>query len=191
VSLACADFTRLARLGLLVQGLIVACLALAQEPVYRLSVEAPTRELREMLARGLQLARWEADAQMTPELLGRLAEEAVLEAKKALSALGYYSAAVSTSIDRSSKPWAVVLRVEPGARTTVRSVEIRFTGPGADDPEAARALREVRRDWRLQPGAVFTQEAWIDAKREAVRGLSAWPTAGRAWSAQPQPRRSK
>ena len=78
----------------------MACLALAQEPVYRLSVEAPTRELREMLARGLQLARWEADAQMTPELLGRLAEEAVLEAKKALAALGYYSAAVSTSIDR-------------------------------------------------------------------------------------------
>ena len=152
----------------------MACLALAQEPVYRLSVEAPTRELREMLTRGLQLARWEADAQMTPELLGRLAEEAVLEAKKALSALGYYSAAVSTSIDRSSKPWAVVLRVEPGARTTVRSVEIRFTGPGADDPEAARVLREVRRDWRLPPGAVFTQEAWIDAKREAVRGLSAW-----------------
>ena len=49
-----------------------AALAQEAEPKYRLSVEAPTKEMRETLSRGLQLARWQSDAQMTPELLRRV-----------------------------------------------------------------------------------------------------------------------
>jgi translocation and assembly module TamA len=158
--------------------LFCASLALAQEPKYRLTVEAPSKELREMLSRGLQLARWQDDAQMTPELLRRLADEAVLEARGALEAQGYYTPLVSYSIDHERAPWVVVLRVEPGARTVVSSVELAFSGPGAADPDAAARLREVRRDWLLRPGMPFTQAAWIEAKREAVRKLASWRYAG-------------
>src|SRR5688500_20159332 len=91
-------------------ALALACLAaLAQEagPKYRLTVEAPTKELREMLQKGLRLSRWQADEQMTPELLRRLAQEAVNEAREALAAAGYFSALISFSLDRDSTPWAV------------------------------------------------------------------------------------
>jgi translocation and assembly module TamA len=133
-------------------ALVCAAGALAQEPRYRLVVDAPDKALREMLGRGLQLARWQDDAQMTPELLRRLADEAAVEAREALAAQGYFAALVSYSIERERTPWTVTLKVEPGARTVVRSVQLAFSGPGADDPEAARLLGEVRRDWLLKPG---------------------------------------
>jgi translocation and assembly module TamA len=154
---------------------MLACgLALGQEPKYRLTVEAPTREMRETLARGLQLARWQDDAQMTPELLRRLADEALAEAREALAAQGYYAALVEQSIDLGATPWAVTIRVAPGERSTVRAVEISFSGPAAGDPQAAKLLDEVRRDWLLRPGMPFTQEAWIEAKGQAVRKLASW-----------------
>jgi translocation and assembly module TamA len=161
-------------------GALVCAAAFAQEPgpKYRLSVDAPTKELREMLARGSQLARWQSDPQMTPELLRRLADEAVREAREALAAQGYFSALVSFSLDRDRTPWALTLHVVPGTQTVVRSVEIAFSGPGAADPEAGRLRSEVRRDWLLRPGMPFTQAAWNEAKREAVRKLASWRYAG-------------
>lgn len=161
---------------------LLACgTAAAQEPPaprYRLTVEAPTKELRELLGRGLQLARWQDDPQLTPQLLRRLADEAVVEAQEALAAHGYFSARVAYSIDLESTPWSVVMKIEPGPRTTVRAVEIAFGGPAADDPEAAGLLREVRSEWLLRPGMPFTQEAWNEAKRDAVRKLSSRRYAG-------------
>ncbi|HEX2334551.1 MAG TPA: hypothetical protein VHI32_15440, partial [Burkholderiales bacterium] len=151
-----------------------AALAQKPEPKYRLTVEAPTKEQREMLGKGLQLARWQDDPQMTPELLRRLADEAVLEARQALAADGYFSALVSYSIDRDVTPWSVVIQVEPGTRATVASVDIAFSGPATADPDAAKLLRQVRAEWLLRPGMPFTQEAWNEAKREAVRKLSSW-----------------
>jgi translocation and assembly module TamA len=155
---------------------MVCAAAFAQEPgpKYRMSVDAPTKELREMLSKGLQLSRWVEDPEMTPELLRRLAEEAVAEAREALAAQGYYSALVSYSIDRDRTPWQVVLHVVPGEQTKVSAVEISFSGPGAQDPEAADLLRQVRREWLLRPGMPFTQDAWNEAKRDATRKLSAW-----------------
>lgn len=155
-----------------------AALAQPPGPKYRLSVEAPTKELRELLGRGLQLARWQDDAEMTAELLRRLADEAVVEARQALAADGYFSALISHSIDRDVTPWSVVIKVEPGVRTTVSSVEIAFSGPASDDPDAVRHLKAVRSEWRLRPGMPFTQEAWDEAKRAAVRKLSSWRYAG-------------
>ena len=89
---------------------------------------------------------------MTPELLRRLADEAVVDARQALAADGYFSALVSYSIDRDVTPWSVVIHVEPGTRTTVRGVEITFSGPAASDPEAAKHLGQVRNEWLLRPG---------------------------------------
>jgi len=153
-----------------------ATAALAQEPApkYRLNVEAPTKELREMLSRALQLARWQSDVQMTPELLRRLADEALTEARGSLAAQGYFSALASHSIDLDRTPWVVTLKVEPGPRTVVRSFELVFTGPAATDPEAADLRRNVRRDWPLRPGMPFTQTGWNEARRDAARGLASW-----------------
>jgi len=111
---------------------------------------------------------------MTPELLRRLADEALAEATQAAAALGYFSARVSYTLDRDSTPWRIVLHVEPGARTEVLATEISFSGPATSDPEAAALIARVRNEWLLRPGMAFTQPAWEEAKRDAARKLSSW-----------------
>ena len=141
---------------------------------YRLEIEATPKELRELLQKGLLLDRWKTDALMTPELLRRLADEAVAEATEAAAAQGYFSARASYSLDRDSTPWRILLRVEPGERTQVGAADLAFTGPVASDPEAVALMAQVRREWTLRPGMPFTQAAWEEAKRDAVRRLSSW-----------------
>jgi translocation and assembly module TamA len=143
------------------------------EVKYRVEIEAP-KELRELLEKGLLLERWQADALMTPELLRRLADEAVAEATEAAAAQGYFSARVSYQLDRDSTPWRILLQVDPGERTHVSAAELAFAGPAASDPEAQKLIAEVRREWLLRPGMAFTQAAWDEAKRDAVRRLSSW-----------------
>ncbi len=140
---------------------------------YRVEVEAP-KELRQLLQKGLQLERWQTDALMTPELLRRLADEAVAEATEAAAALGYFSARVGYSLDRDSTPWRILLQVDPGERTEVGAVEIAFTGAATSDPQAAALLARVRREWLLRAGMPFAQEAWEEAKRDAARKLASW-----------------
>jgi translocation and assembly module TamA len=140
---------------------------------YRIEVRGP-KDLAAMLKDGLQLARWQHDPGMTPELLERLLEESIVNAREAVATEGYFSARIRGAIDRSVEPWVVTLFVEPGERTRVERVDIRFTGPVASDPEAAGALRRIRAGWQLRSGQPFRQQAWDDAKRQALRELSEW-----------------
>ena len=139
---------------------------------YRVEIEAPAA-LAKLLER-LSLLRWRADPDMNAERLRRLVDEAVAEAKEALATEGYFSADLSSSIEQSSEPWLVRLRVEPGPRTRVGEVEIRFSGPVTADGEARSLMNRVRQGWTLRRGQPFRQEDWEAAKRGAVRELAGW-----------------
>jgi translocation and assembly module TamA len=145
-----------------------ACAALE----YRVEIEAPAALAR--LLERLSLNRWHGDPDMSAERLHRLVDEAVPEAKEALATEGYFSADVASSIDSTSDPWVVRVRVAPGPRTRVADVDIRFSGPAASDGEARPLLARVRQDWNLRRGQPFRQEDWEAAKRDAVRELAGW-----------------
>ena len=149
--------------------------ALAQS--YRVEVQAPG-ELGRTLRQGLNLVRQQNDPGIGPERFKRLLEEAEREAREVAATEGYFSARVSTRIDEATQPRTVHLAVAPGERTLVTAVEIRFRGPAADDPEARKALEQVREGWRLRAGQPFRQAAWEEAKRVAVRALARWRYAG-------------
>ena len=139
---------------------------------YRVEIDAPA-PLAKLLER-LSLLRWRSDPDMTAERLHRLVDEAAFEARQAAATEGYFSARVSSSIDESAEPWVVRLRVEPGGRTRVDEVDIRFTGPVTGDGEARPILERVRQNWRLRRGQPFRQDDWDAAKRAAVRELAGW-----------------
>jgi translocation and assembly module TamA len=170
--------------------LIMASVAWGQEAVkpveklaekrglqYRVELDAP-KEIAEILRKGLNLARWERDPQMTPEQLRRLAEEAVREAREVAATEGYFSARVELHIDEGIEPWIVLLVVEPGERTEVGEIDLRFSGPALEDPEARGVFNRVRNTFPLRRGQPFRQADWDAAKRRAVRELSAWRYAG-------------
>jgi translocation and assembly module TamA len=147
--------------------------AAAQGLRYRVEIDAP-RDLAATLRKGLNLVRWQGDAQMTPERLRRLAEQAVREVREAAATEGYFSPQVDLDIDETPPEWKVALRLEPGPRTSVAAVDIGFTGPAAQDPEARELLERVRANWRLRPGQPFRQADWDEAKLAAARELAGW-----------------
>ena len=144
---------------------------------YRIEVEAPG-ELKKILEQGLPLGRWASDPQMTLELLRRLAAEATADAVEAAATEGYFSAKASYAVDETKTPWVLTLKVDAGERTLVQGVQIDFTGPATQDPDAGPLLNEVRKEWALRDGMPFTRAAWEDAKAKAVRKLSSWRYAG-------------
>jgi translocation and assembly module TamA len=156
-----------------VLGLLLAAAASAQALSYRVEVEGP-REIAGLLRKGLGLVRWQNDPEMTAERLRRLADDAVREAREVAATEGYFAPRVALAIDESQSPWRVKLTLEPGERTLVSEVEIRFSGPAAQDPEAQALFKRVREGWRLRRGEPFRQGDWDAAKREAARALAGW-----------------
>lgn len=162
------------RSRLFLSVLLLACApGFAAGIEYAVEIEAPAA-LAETLRKGLNLVRWQGDPQMSPELLRRLADEAERDAREVAAAEGYFSPQVRVAIDEQARPWRVLVQLEPGERTTIAAVDIRFSGPAAADEQARDALDRVRAAWALPRGQPFRQEDWENAKRRAVRELARW-----------------
>jgi translocation and assembly module TamA len=152
---------------------VLATPAAAQDLRYRLEIDAP-RDMARVLREGLSLARWQSDSQITAEQLRRLAQEAVREAREVAATEGYFSAKVDLDIRETQPEWTIALKLEPGPRTRISHVELRFSGPAERDPEAREHFERVRDAWSLRRGEPFRQADWDAAKREAVRELASW-----------------
>ena len=91
---------------------------------YRVVVDAPS-PLNATLERDVGLVRWQALTGMTDDLLGRLATEAIDEARLAAAAEGWFSAAIEVAVDRGTTPPTYTLRVVTGERTCEGSHDAR------------------------------------------------------------------
>ena len=78
---------------------------------------------------------------MDSERLKRLVDEAIQESREAAATEGYFSAQVRAEVDSQADPWVVRIAVEPGERTRVGEVDIRFLGPATSDGEASATTR--------------------------------------------------
>ena len=165
------------RLAVAVLAFFLMEAADAQGLAYRVEIDAP-RELAGTLRKGLSIMRWQGDPNMTAEQLRRLADEAARETREVAATEGYFSPQVDVRIDESGPEWKVFVKLEPGERTRVSEVEIRFSGPAAQDPEAQKLFKRVRERWRLRRGEPFRQSDWDAAKRDAARELASWRYAG-------------
>ena len=159
---------------------------------YRLEVQAP-RPLRELLAQHLDLARFrDAPARegLTAAELDRLVAQAPEQARALLATEGYFSPLVAVDRgppDASGLP-LVRVAVQPGQRTIVQGLQLKFQGElrqraDASQPDALALIAGLHAGWPLPPGAPFRQETWTDAKNATLGRLHAggYPTA--VWSA--------
>lgn len=148
----------------------------ARAPAYRLAIDAP-KSLASAIERSVGLARWQSYADMTDELLDRLAREARDEAAAAAAAEGYFSARIDITIDRSARPAKVTLTATPGEPTRIASVRVDLTDAAGADAQAAAAIARARSEWALPTGEIFRQSAWAAAKDRALATLHAGPFA--------------
>ena len=65
------------------------------------------------------------------------------------------------------------IAIEPGAVTTIASLDIQFTGAVADgSAESADRVAALKEAWLLKPGDVFKQSLWAQSKQRLLQQLS-------------------
>jgi translocation and assembly module TamA len=140
---------------------------------YRVEITAPG-PVKAAVERSLDLVRWQSYAEITPEFFDLLVADARSQARDAAEAQGFFSAIVTSDIDRSTTPATVRLRIELGEPTTVSSVDLIVVGTAAlGDSVGSDLVARVRKDWSLPKGAVFRQADWTAAKTGAVQVFAA------------------
>lgn len=152
---------------------------------FTLQVRAP-EDVRDYLEKHLELQRFRAFADLQERELSRLLGAADANARELLATLGYFSPDIQIDLtetpDAARAPRAVVVTIDPGERTHVESLDLEFHGDieqGHAGQTTTRQEARARAAWTLSPGQPFTQEAWDDAKKGALRALQKqrYPTA--------------
>lgn len=150
-----------------------------------LQVRAP-KEVRDYLEKHLELQRFRAFPDLQERELSRLLGAADANARELLATLGYFSPDIQIDLtktpDDRRAPRAIVVTVDPGERTTIKALDLRFQGDIETGPTTSRPEARARAAWSLNPGESFTQEAWDDAKKNSLRALQKrrYPTASLA-----------
>ncbi|WP_226986074.1 autotransporter assembly complex protein TamA [Ramlibacter tataouinensis] len=148
--------------------------AAAARPSFDLEVRAPD-DARELLERHLELRRYREVSDLDEAELARLLVLAERDARELLATQGWFNPQVTLTLENNRQPPLVVVAVALGEPARVSEVGIAFEGDIASrTSRGAAAQREAIRDnWGLPAGQRFTQEAWDDAKDDAVRRLTA------------------
>src|SRR5512135_3103530 len=104
-------------------------------------VNAPD-EIKALLTQHLETARAARQGEkLDAEEIARLQQQSEQTARDLLATEGYFSPQVESAVVRVGDDWRVVYRVDPGVRTTVRSVKLIFEGSLKTRADAA-ALRD-------------------------------------------------
>ncbi len=167
------------RAAVLALACVLGGAVVAQErpagPSFRLDVRAPDA-VRDLLQRHLELQRYREVPDLDEAELARLMRLAERDARELLGTLGFFAPQLQIRRETADAgPPLVVVEVEPGVPTTVAEVEIGFEGDiqGSQEPPAIVQRGRIREQWRLPAGRRWTQEAWDDAKAQALRELVA------------------
>ncbi len=156
-------------------------------PVLQLDVQAPA-PLDKLLSRHLALARVNRQAlgeKLNDGELERLVEMAPADARALLETEGYFNADVQAEL-RPGQPPRVQVRVLPGPRVVIGSVNLGLQGPAQADadrgvPQAQISRRGLHEDWPLRSGQPFRDEDWGRAKTVSVARFRAQAYVGANW----------
>jgi translocation and assembly module TamA len=158
-------------------------------PSIDVRIEAP-EPLRVLLDTHLDIARLvrvAAGEPISDNELRRLENATPAQARALLATQGYMDADVRTQRDAPAgdKPLVRVI-VVPGVRTQVEQVALQMAGPlgaeaAAGDAAAQSLVSQWQSGWTLPAGQPFSNDAWRDAKTNAMTRLRASGYAAAAW----------
>ncbi len=131
----------------------------------------------------LDLKRYQQVADLDNAELGLLIERSEAQIRQLLATEGYFTpeishtlladAAQKTQADvRPSRP-TIRIHINPGTRTTVSQLDLRFDDAALAYTPAHTQLAQARYDWELLPGQAFTQAGWSSSKAHVLQTLQA------------------
>ena len=126
--------------------------------------------LRPLLEKHLDFLDLEPDQRFDANAQVALMRRARKEISEMLATEGYFSPTIERQ-DLEEGRFAVV--VNPGVRTNISSVDLRFTGDLArEDGDRPARLAALRSSWGLRVGQPFRQADWDAAKQRLLDALS-------------------
>ena len=133
-----------------------------------IEVDAP-RPVRNLVVEFLDLSRYHERTDIDADQLDFMVAAAPEQVRKLLSTEGYFAPRTVVRIERGAAGPTVHVRVMPGQRTTVATLDLQIAGPAlAQSPAQVAALRE---QWTLKLGAPFRQDDWTASKQAALNAL--------------------
>jgi translocation and assembly module TamA len=144
--------------------LIATCLATGQHAFASIDVQIQgvTDELHNNVTAYLSLTQYR-NREVDVATIDRLYARIYREVRDALEPFGYYEPKVISAITPLQKgSWRVVIQIDAGPPVIVRSVEVRVTGAGRDDPR----FRSIVEHPTLQPGDRLLHAAYEQMKSE-------------------------
>jgi translocation and assembly module TamA len=131
----------------------------------RIEVDGVEREVADNIRAFLTLTRYLDREDVTDAQVRRLADRAVDEAADAMRPFGYYEPVIRSRTSRDDTRWIVRLRVKPGEPVMMESVDVRITGPGAEES----ALLAVAKSSALQPGSRLHHPTYDRLRNDLLR----------------------
>jgi translocation and assembly module TamA len=153
--------------------LLLLCLPLAASG-FEFSLEAPD-ELRPLLQQHLELARAarEQEEAVGDDEVQRLLQQSERSAQALLATEGYFSPTIITSLSGEGSDLRASLAVQPGPRTLVTRVTLRFRGGIEQDERLPRIRTAMLNNLPLREGQPFRQADWAASKQAVLRPLHA------------------
>ena len=133
------------------------------KPNYAFDIDAPKAFIDEIRRQTL-VGRWRLREDYDPIQFDGLVARLRDEVQAILQAQGYFRA--NTSVDAT--PGRVRVAVEPGPQATVADVDLRITGPAAQDRATMAGIEGIP---GLERGKPFQSPAWQSGKRDIVDAL--------------------
>ncbi len=151
--------------------LMVSLTSYAENNQYRVEVTAP-KNIDTLLAKHLRIIQWQDHPSMTSAEWQRLYNGTPENIKDLLATEGYFSPEINASIEQRDEISIAKFSVNPGDPAVITEVEINFTNEITQQTETeSPSIINLRKNWQLQKGATFTQDAWSQAKRNLLANL--------------------
>jgi translocation and assembly module TamA len=122
----------------------------------------------------LSFERYKNSKELTPVFVERLQERSEREVRAALRPFGFYEPRVTSKVEREDRngeqDYKVTIDVAPGAPVVVDHVDVRVTGPGADD----RIFTRITDNPPIRPGQRLNHSRYEELKGGLLRAAATY-----------------
>ncbi len=130
------------------------------------TVRGVDRELRANVLAYLSFERYKNSRHLDAQIIERLENRVQSEVSAALEPYGYFQPTVHPTVRQTgANDWHVVLEIDPGPPVILRTVDVRVTGPGADDP----LFTHITGGLPFHPGERLNEAAYERLKSELLQ----------------------
>src|SRR4051812_6728880 len=153
--------------------LVVALLATTTFGGVQVEVRGVDEQIRANVLAYLSFERYKNSDDLSPEFIERLQERSEREVSGALRPFGFYEPKVTTEVRReggSAQNYRVTVTVIPGKPVIVEKVDVKVTGPGAND----QIFTKITNDPPIQPGDRLRHSSYEALKGGLLRAAATY-----------------